>query len=218
MTNTQALDLIMKRLGGRTSTDTRATLLLELNNKIAELERGPLKPWFLETEQTQATTPFVVGQNYIALPSDFLMEIEDADFRVQNGDGDYVSLVKVPYRRLMQETENADSGAVEGYALFGERIYLGPAPDVAYNYKFPYLAKTTAVVDDSNAITNKWLLEFFNYITLEAAFVMASEHVQSVELMNKLSAPLAAAQRAFRQEVEARIHTNMTYLLNDSES
>jgi hypothetical protein len=218
MTNAQALDLIMKRLGGRSSTTLRATLLLELNNKIAELERGPVKPWFLETEQTQATTPFVVNQNYIALPADFLLEIEDADFRVQDSNGKYNPLVKTSYRRLLQETENVDAGLVEGYALFGNRIYLGPKPDIAYSYKFPYLAKSAAIADDSNAITNSWLLEFFNYITLEAAYVMASEHVQSADLMQKLAGPLQAARRAFVQEVEARIHTNRTYLETDQET
>lgn len=218
MKNSEALALIMKRLGNRNSPTLRATALEELNVKIQELELGPTLPWFLETRWEDVT---VANQDYLPLPADFLREVEDGRFKIRNttvNPSTWVRLTKVSLEKMEDETDNAAAQLPLGYALFGERVYFGPLPDQAYAIKLPYFAKSPAVVDNTADITNKWLLNFFNYLTFEVIDVLAREHIRDQGLVDRNDIPLRKAKDAFWRAIEARQHTNMEYLLTDSEN
>ena len=214
MINSQILDRIMQRLT-RTAPTTRAIVLLELNEKIRELERGPVKPWFMEKSVSGVLTSL---QNTLALPSDFLEEYEEGAFRIQDLQGAWSAPIKVPIERLEHETDALDPALPEGYSLFGEVFYLGPAPASAYPYKLKYYGRTTAIVDDGATTTNQWALEFFNYLTLVVAHLVANTHLQSMEIVTKIEPELAIAHSHFWRAVESRKHANADYLVGDSEN
>lgn len=217
MTNAEALTLMMARLAGRSAVTTRALVVQELNEKIRQLEQGPVKPWFLETLVTGTMT---TGQNFIDLPSAFLEEYEEGAFRVQNLEGVWSDPdpQKVPIETLEAETDGLDPAIPEGYSLFGDKFYLGPTPDQDYPYKLKCYQRTDAVVDDTASLTNPWLLHFFNFITLATGHVVALTHLQSVEIAAKLKPELDGAYDQFWRAVESRKHVNADYRLGNSEN
>lgn len=215
MTNAEAISLMMGRLGGRTASSLRATLLLELNNKIRELERGDVKPWFLEE---LAEDVMVSSQSYITLPTLFLEEVEDGTFEVRNSAGVWTELTKVTREKLREETANELPAIPEGYAIWGSKFLLGPTPDAAYSYRFDYYKRTTAVVDNSSAIDNSWLLEFFEYTSTETLAIVAGQHIQSAEVVQKISMNRSRLYDQFLKAVVQRESARRTLLLTDEES
>jgi len=214
MTNAEVLTLLMGRLV-RTAPTLRALVLLELNEKIRQLERSPSKPWFLEKEVVGV---FTIGVAYIDLPADFLEEVEEGAFRVQGVIAGMGDPPEVDIDDLHSETDNTAPGMPEGYALFAERIYVGPLPDAAYGYKLKYFGRTDPILDDDLPVTNKWLLEFFNFTTLSVLMIVARTHLQSMEMATKLEPELQLAQGEFWRAVEARKHASRTYLRGNSEN
>lgn len=214
MTNQEIFNLVMARLGGRTSLALRAAALTEMNVKIAELEQGALRPWFLETELIYNTAI----NSATGIPSNFLSEVEDGFLRMYNPSlGTLVKIPKTSYSNLLDKTMNAGLGFPERYAIFGEAIYYGPMPDAVYAVLFPYLKKSDAVGDDLAAVSNPWLVRFPTYIILETAMNLASFHIQSPELIQKLTGPLSIARDAYIRAVQAHENVNMRYLAEDEE-
>lgn len=215
MTNAEMLSLMMGRLGSRTAPALRANVLKELNEKIKELEVGPIKPWFMEDLASGST---VAGQNYINLPTDFLQEVDEGRVRLQNLEGVWFPLGKGTMEQLEDEFLNDEAAFPQGYALQGTRMYLGPAPDDVYAYRFQYFKKSTTILDNNTEVSNPWLVEFFNFTTLAALSTVARLHVQSMDIVTKLDAELKTAFDGFWRAVEARKHTNMDYMLGDEEN
>jgi hypothetical protein len=215
MTNKELIDLMMARLGGRTAPALRSRLVIELNEKIRQLETGSILPWFMEDKFVGDT---VANQDYVDLPADFVREVEEGRFKIKNTENKWGRLIKASYEDLEDETENYDAALPEGYALFGDKIYFGPVPDLAYSFKLPYFKRTGEVIDNTSAVTNSWLLEFHHYVTLATLKVVASMHIQSAEIMQKIDPELQTAYDIFWRTIEARKHTNMEYLLTNSEN
>ena len=215
MLNSEVIDTIMARLAGRTAASTRTIVVQELNEKIRQLERGPLKPWFLEKRIT-GTLP--LGVDSLELPTDFLEEYEEGSFRIQLLDGKWTDPLKVDIEKLESETDGVNPGPPEGYSLFGDLFYLGPVPDVDYTYKLKYYGRTDAVADNESLVLNPWLLEFFNFVTLATAYIVAVTHLQSTDMAAKMQQELTVASDGFFRAVESRKHVNMDYLLGGSEN
>jgi hypothetical protein len=208
MLNSRMFDLIMARLGGRRDAGLRALCVEEMNEKIKQLEDGAVKPWFMEDLLTDTMT---IDQNYIVLPENFKQEVEEGRFRIQV-DGKWKRCSrKVDYDTLRDHTENCASAMPEGYALFGNRIYVGPAPNLAYPWRLEAYVSSTPVVDDAQEITNPWAKHYFNLITLATIEVIAQFHIQSAAIMAKTEGPLKAAYDTFWRSVEARQHVNLDY-------
>lgn len=218
MTNAEALTLMMARLAGRSAVSTRALLLIELNEKIKQLEIGPLKPWFMEAASVGLTTTAAVQTS--ALPTDFIEEYEDGALRIADLDGVWrdPDPKKVSIEVLERETDGVDPALPAGYAIFGANIYWGPAPDQDYAYKLKYYKFSTAVVDDDTPIANPWLLNFFNFTTLATMHHFALLHLQGTDIANKIKPELTVAADQFARAVESRKHANMDYLLDDTEN
>lgn len=215
MTNAQMLDLIMKRFGGRSSTTLRAQTLTELNEQIKQKEQGDVCPWFLKDVWTPSTTANI---EYIELPADYIRDDDDANPEIRHPDTGWDKLTKVGYNRLRAETANALAQIPEGFSIYGERAYFGPTPDAVYSFRLPYFKRTTPVVDNTSEITNKWLINFFNFITLETVDLVARLHIRDYQLVNTIQSELDQARSQFVRAVEAREHAGQTYLLGDEES
>lgn len=215
MKNSEVFDSMMSRLGNRQAPLLRTQCILELNQKIRQLESAPQLPWFMASRVSGILDS---TQDFIPVPTDFVREVEDGRFKVQNSQGKWKNLVKVQIEKLEDETENADPTLPEGYSLFGGNFYFGPRPDQNYNYKIQVYSRTPVVSDNASDISNPWLIEFFNYTTLSALSIVASLHVKSSEIVQAISPELNIAADGFWKAVEAREHANMDYLIGDSEN
>lgn len=214
MLNSTAINWIMRLLAGRTAEQTRLDVVFQLNEKIRELEIGPVKPHFLEKVGTGV---FVVDQDYIDLPADFIEEYEEDAFRFQDAEAAWYTPKKAIIEHLRAEYDGVDSAAPEAYAVYGDRMYLGATPDYAYTYRLLYYGHTDPVVDDDQPITNQWLLRFFNYTTLEVALHIAATILQSAEIVAKLAPVHKQAFDRFWRSVESRKIANMDPLLGNTE-
>jgi hypothetical protein len=223
MLNSEVLDLMMARLGDRRAPLLRARLLIELNQKIRELEKGAVIPWFLETRYEGVT---VIDQDSITVPTNFLREVEDGRFRVQNIGGAWKPLKKIPLERLERLAEGWDceeqippeNSIPLVYSLNGNRFYFAPTPDAVYPLRVQIYTRSTAIADTAVEVTNSWLLEYFNYTTLSALSIVANLHAQSMEVAQKIDKELKLAADSFWRDVEARQHVNMDYLLDNTEN
>lgn len=215
-TNTEALDELCG-LVNRTATETRARLLKRLNQTIRGLERGPVKPWFLETE-VSGSPVLVASQGYIDLPTDFLEEYEDGAFRIQDTvEGAWTDPDKVEVEQLETGGDDLSAALPTGYAIYGDKILLRAVPDLAYPYKFKYYGRTDPIVEDTDDITNKWLLEFYDLVLYQTAVYAASSFLRAPEIVRDLAPILKMEKDNFLRAVESRKHANMDYLLGNRE-
>jgi hypothetical protein len=215
MTNAEMLNLIMGRFGGRSSTTLRATALKELNEKIRQLEQADICPWFMKDVWTPNTQANVES---LDLPSDYIRDDDDAEPEIRDPNKGWVEIHKVPYNRLRQETANALAQLPRGFSTYGEKIYFGPLPDAAYNFRLPYFKRTGSVVDNSSEISNKWLVNFFNLITLETVNIVAKLHIRDQQVVASVASELDIARLQFKRAVEAREHAGQEYLLTNEEN
>jgi hypothetical protein len=215
MLNSQVLDLMLGRLGRRTAPNTRTFCLTELNIAIRELERGTVKPWFMEAT---ATGNIDDEDDFITLPSDFVMEVEEGTFELQHPDNGWTELAKHTREKIRIETKNEDPAFPQAYAIWGNTFLLGPAPDQAYPYRFDYYARTTAIADNSTEASNSWINEFFDLTTSKALMVIARDHIQSDRMYQNQLGLFKNAWSQFLAEVEQRQMAGRTLLLTDEEN
>lgn len=161
MTRDEAVAMIKLQLGFRSNQDTNIITCLKLAQ--TQLELQPTKPWFLISEDNYTfTTP---DEERIALPTDFLQEVDEAVLRYVPDDaeglGDEVDLEKQDYDTLRQNyrkwtntTTSAQSGAPQAYCILDGYFRIFPVPDELYRLRMIYYAKATVL--DSN-IENGWL-------------------------------------------------------------
>lgn len=210
-TNAENIALTMQRLGSRSSPTLRAQILAEMNKAIRELERGPTKPWFMESRLTGV---LVVGQDYIEQPATFLGEHEEGSLRLRDistTPSKWGALTKEDYDAIQYKAENCDPGKPCAYALMGTRVYFDREADLAYPYRWEAMVRTTLIVDNTVESTNPWLTEFFDLISLSAAMKVARLHIKSAELAAELRPELDQARDSFWRECESRQQVNRNY-------
>lgn len=197
---------MMQRLGERKSPELRARLLFEMNQRIAQLEQGPTMPWFL---QKVWSFQLAEGQQAVALPSDFLREMEEGRCIVRADGALLGESKKVAYEDL-----SLDVGPPTQYALFGESFYSSPA-DRIYDCTLDYYGATLPVADNEAVVTNSWLIFAFNFVSLYTLRLVAQFHVQNAELAARFDLELRDAADRFWRLVEGRQHANREYKIED---
>ncbi len=161
MTRDEAVAMIKLQLGFRSNQDANIVTCLKLAQ--TQLELQPVRPWFLISEDNYAVlTP---DEQRLALPTDFLEEVEDAVLRYVPDDAesvaDEIDLVKDDYDVLRKNYRNwvnpvngLATGAPEAYCLLDGYFRFFPTPDAAYTVHMIYYAGATVL--DSN-VENAWL-------------------------------------------------------------
>ena len=206
MKNSEQIDIWMSRLGQRKSQRLRTDLVAEINAAIQDLESQPFVPWFL---QKTATLSVATGDSFKDLPSDFFIERE--------GTRPYYVLEGTTYfmRKMI-------SGAIFGftttstrpirYSLTGNEFHFRPVADQAYSILVPYYGKTGGgVLDDSNEVSNLWILNATEWIANKALKVTARTHAQNQPLAADFAALEIQAKNNLYRLHEAREHVNQEY-------
>lgn len=151
MTRSEAVSLIMLRLGKRTGLETE--IVLELKQAQKDLEQAPALPWFLIKESVGLTTS--AGSRVVVLPSDFLRESTTTKAWITTSDG--VQLLHKEDYDALRGIAAEDESYLEAwyYALVGKNLYIFPEPDSAMAIEMFYFAADDELIAD--ATENDWL-------------------------------------------------------------
>ena len=178
MTRDEVVKIINLRLGNRRMDET---ILLEMAFiQRSVLEARPWLPWFLESELASASTQ--AGERRVALPPDFLMEIEEESLWLETPGGGLIELEKTDYDRGLRTLPG--SGQPVAYALASGYFQFFPKPDAAYALQMRYYAKG---VDISAAnVEISWLLHAADLVAAEVGLVIAEKHLQNQALADSM--------------------------------
>lgn len=177
MTGQKTLDLLMSRLGNRTESELRNTCLSEMELvQSTKLEQGPIKPWFLITEATDAVlTP---NERRLQVPDDFLSELEEeGSLYIIDENGKEHELIKKAWdENVSWHGLDATSDLPKNYSLVGGYFMIFPIPLQARTVRMRYYASQPAPQDNNNE--NVWLKHASDLLIAETGLVMAGQHVQ----------------------------------------
>jgi hypothetical protein len=121
-----------------------------------------------------ATSNFTVGNQYLALPSDFLYAYSLA---AVDGSGDYQYLLNKDVN-FIREAYPASSGTglPQHYAFFDDDFFIvGPTPDSTYTVELHYGYYPESIVTAGTT----WLGEEFDSALLNAALVQAARFMKA---------------------------------------
>lgn len=201
MTGQELLNLLMFRLGHRSSPTIRAAAALEMVLVQQELlEKDRTKAWFLFQDYTDASFKTTVNQEWVTLPTGFLGVPERGNLYYQDPDADgvdtWVELNGGDWSLIKETYINDDQpGAPQVWALRGNRIYLRPIPSAEFNLRLPCYIRDTTPSDTAN--TNLWLTEAPNWLLSETLFQVAAKHIKDMELASVAKTEAMEARNRF---------------------
>lgn len=212
MTRDEAVALIKMQLGFRTNQDANIVTCLQLAQMQLELQ--PTKPWFLVSEDSYAFT--TADEDRVALPSDFLEEIEDAVLRYvpedSTGLGDEVDLVKDLYDELRKtfrswtnSTTDVQTGAPEAYCILNGYFRIFPTPDDVYRLRMIYYKKDDLLTSN---IENGWLKWAPMLIMGKAGQMIAGGPLRDVDAVGVFKLWEAQGSLALNTQMVAREEAN----------
>lgn len=177
MTRDEGVALIKQQLAFRRTLDS--AIVDQLKFAQTTLEAAPTKPWFLVSEDSYALT--TADEERVAVPGDFLEEVEDARFYYRPDDfpdSDEVELKKEDYDQLKRDFLQVPSGPPQAYALLGDYFRIFPLPDAAYTVRLIYFKPDTTL--DTN-VENGWLKHIPMLLLGSALKLIAEGPVRDVQ-------------------------------------
>lgn len=209
MTRDEARVLIATRLGFR--TDLNDTIDLELQLVQSEELEGDneFKPWFLFTDYTDPTFVTTAGQDYVQLPSNFLLQIEDTFLYFQEPEATGTEFPWSPVRaNLLAEIMAQDEvGGVPGFVTVqGDRLYIRPTPQEAYTLRLFYY-RADAVL--SSNVTNLWLTHAIEWLVSATAAKIADSYLQDEAMAQRQTNAAAKARKRIWLQSESRANTGL---------
>lgn len=212
MTNAELIEQMMSRLGQRRSVRVRADLVTEVTSAIVDLEAEPFIPWFL---QDTAELAFDEGLSFVELPDDFSIEREGTrPYYVLEGTTCF--LTKMISGAIFGYTTTDTSP--QRYSIIGNEMHIRPVADQDYVINVPYYAKTDGAgfADNSNPISNIWLLEAREWVINKALAIVAGQHLQNERLEAKFFALEGRHKRQIYSKHIAREAQNQDYEVGGS--
>lgn len=176
MLRDDAVRLLAWRLGSRKNFTERILAEMEYAQRQV-LETNEWLPWFLETEMVNASTS--IGDRRVALPDDFLLEIEEQHLYYVNSEGKEVPLGKADYDFLQARYALTEDGPPVHYAL-GAQFFLFPVPDAVYVLRQRYYAADTSMIADN--VETKWLKHAGDLVIAATGKELAEKHIQNTTL------------------------------------
>jgi hypothetical protein len=206
----ESLDLLMARLGNRTSTVLRTNCLREMKVVQEQLEGAETLPWFIISEEaTAVTTEEMIGDPRLPLPTDFIREVEDDNLWYVEDDGTLVEIAKVGYDEgRAQIDDNAEPGTPSLFSIRGEDIILRPAPDRVMTFRLPsYYAKQDPPSDDV-LNENGWFKWVPDLMIAKTGVVVAGHYLKDQELVGLFGAEQQRAVQRLANLETAREEAN----------
>jgi hypothetical protein len=120
-----------------------------------QLQSLPTLPWFLTSEDSFTTT--TIDEERVLLPTDFLLEAEDARLYYRPDDWpeeDEVELKKEDYDQLKRDFLGVEANVPEAYAILGGYFRIFPLPDAVYTIRMIYMKEDEVLTSN---IENGWL-------------------------------------------------------------
>lgn len=187
MLRDDVVKLLAWRLGSRKNFTDRILAEMEYAQRSV-LETNEWLPWFLETEMVNTVT--TSGDNRVALPADFLLEIEEQHLWYVNSEGKELVLGKADYDFLQARYALTENGEPKHYAL-GAQFFIFPTPDAAYTLHLRYYGADTSMVVDN--VETKWLKHASDLVIAAAGKELAEKHIQNDALAVKYENDLVKA-------------------------
>jgi hypothetical protein len=172
-------------------------------------ENSPFHPWFLEKSSSGVVT--VAETQTVALPSDFLLQVEDTDWYLEDVEGAKTRLKRGYHEDLEAKFNGEDEGLPWAYDIFAQEIYLGPIPDAIYTLRFKYYAKQTPPPDDSAEVTNKWIINAEALCVTAVAHKLVSDYVKDTVRAKSLAEDVTRLRVELHKFNEAKKHADMNY-------
>lgn len=213
MLRDDATTLLLQRLGNRGASEYQTIIESELRAVQTLLEDdATLLPWFLTV--TNWVTASVTSNEVLALPDDFLQEVEEAPLQVYDPTVlKWKILEKDDYDALVTAYDDEPAGIPQKYALVGVEYRLFPTPDAIYPLRQIYFGRDTAL--NSN-IENDWLKYASDLLLNRTGYQVASVHLQDTDLaMIFADATKVAKDRLWRMN-ESRMHVARNYMMGDN--
>lgn len=212
MTTDEAIARIQRKLGYR--TDKSDEILEELQDAQQRLERGipspqggggTYLPFFLTTEAATALT--ISGDERLALPTDFVGEIENCLLYRYDPDADpdaqWQPLAKDDEAFL--KAKYPLDGKPLAYYLSGSYFRFRPVPDDEYTIKLIYGGQDTTLT--AGAGTNKWLT-YAPWLLLGSAGMSLAQSLRDTTAFGFFQQQFVADNMAIFQQTIAREVTN----------
>ena len=205
MTRDEVVKIINLRLGNRRMDET---ILLEMAFvQRSVLERRAWLPWFLESELASASTQ--AGERRVALPPDFLMEIEEESLWLETSEGALIELEKTDYDLGLRTFPG--SGQPVAYALASGYFQFFPKPDAAYALQMRYYAQGENIAAANVEVG--WLLHAADLVAAEVGAVIAEQHLQNQALATSLRGAAFQAQKVLEHRHAAMQEINRNRLI-----
>lgn len=181
MQRDQAVDEIARLLTRSTST-FKDKVVAEMSYVQTEvLEQGVLLPWFLIKENTGASVKISANTETLALPTDFIQEVEDGALYYQLTTGGWKQLRREDWGKITDFGEwelIGETGDPKYYDIVGESYYFRPVPTKDFLLKQFYYAKQADISgtygDANGTVENGWLKNAADLVIAETGLRVAS--------------------------------------------
>lgn len=225
MNGSVAIDILMQRLGNRTDTEFRATILTEMVLcQEVTLEGSILLPWFLlkDTDKLTTNLTWAAGQENVALPTNFLGFDDDLQCgvwlqEIGSTDSDpWIPLDRVPYVNLKEFAKNVDSNSTDtpyAFDIMNDQVYLRPIQSVNQTLRLIYLGKDSAPADTS--VENLWLKHAPDLLIAETGIVLAQNYLFNSEAVAGFADQRLIALQRLTMRNEAYKHSLQNYTMGD---
>lgn len=203
-----AVDLLMGRLGKRTSAITQQDIINEMVFAQGTiLEGNPTLYWFLLSEDSYAST--TADDERLALPDDFLQEWEYGALYYIDDDGNQAEFVRDDYDVIKKRV--IGTGRPEYYDIAGDYFFLRKIPDDAYTIWMRYYQKQADIsgtYGDGNNIENGWLKWASDLLIAETGIIIAQQYLQSDTMVKLFIGQKQVAEKRLIDKNTAMQETN----------
>ena len=207
-------DAVAERLGQRTDLDT--AIELEIRYAQRQLEEERSLPWFLLTRRVSVST--VASTQAVSVPTRFLREYDEAgqkgSVEIQDDDGNWHELRKLPIGDLDAEFGNTDEARPEAYALIGQEFLLGPIPNAIYTLRIRTFYQ--GATDLTSDVSNDWTIYGPDLLIAATGKRMAHGYLRDEGAKAQFDLMYAEAHQRLVAENTAREESGTVRILNET--
>jgi len=206
MTPDNMIDFMKLRLASSNDSSLNTSIITIANVVQERLEQEMILPWFLFVDTNIAGTNLATVENEesVALPANFLREVEELDYVlfVQDTDEDdpWVPLKKKDYSVI--KARYTSTGRPKCYDILGDRLYLRGIPDAAYTLRLLYQASDDDIA--AGTTENLWMKYASDWIMAEVGMILTSTVVPMPSLLQQFQGEVIRARTRVMNETVAR--------------